>query len=214
MRTQTRAGTQGVLSSFLSGSELSNSLSSPVKMLPCRHSRHLALLIVSIVASSCGTANEKEQVSEGPAADTRYEIVIVDSSGQIPAIDDASPAAESAADGSSTRPTEQAPAVDTPPPPPGIDDEAGGDQLLAFSPDGHFVVQVGVYAEIAKARTRVRQLVELGYPAFLSKRKGTSQTRVRIGFFGSRDDADHFGQRFVRDHGGEFWVDLRADTER
>lgn len=97
-----------------------------------------------------------------------------------------------------------------PPPPPGVDDEAGGDDLLSYDPDGEYVVQVGVVAGVSKARQRVRELIDLGYPAFLQKREGTDQVRIRIGYFSRRDDATHFGQRFVRDHGGEFWVDRRA----
>jgi len=163
---------------------------------------------IALLIQSCGTANEQEEPRRG-ADDTRYEIVIVDSAGvQVPR--------QSGSGSAAVRPKpSEVPAAESidaspPPPPPGIDDEAGGDGLLAFAPDGQYVVQVGVFAALAKARIRVRQLVDLGYPAFLAGRPSTEQARIRIGFFGSHDDATQFGQRFVRDHGGEFWVDRRT----
>jgi hypothetical protein len=35
--------------------------------------------------------------------------------------------------------------------------------------------------------------------------------RVRIGYFGSRSDAERFGQRYREDTGSEFWIDRRAN---
>ena len=163
------------------------------------------IFAVAATFIGCGTANDQEQAARPAADDTRYEIVIVDSSDRE--IEDQ--VADAASDSDPT-PGAIADTPASPPPPPGIDDEAGGDQLLAFAPDGRFVVQVGVFSDIAKSCARVRELMDLGYPAFLVKREGASQTRVRIGFFSSRDDADQFGQRFVRDHGGEYWIDLRT----
>ncbi len=167
-------------------------------------------LCIGLSVGSCGTANDQEAASGSRVGDdTRYEIVIVDSIGHQVEED------EEPISSSTTRmpPQEEAsstPLITTPPPPPGVDDEAGGDGLLSFDPDGQYVVQVGVLKDLGKARKRVRELVELGYPAFLAPRPSAGQTRIRIGYFSSHEDAKLFGQRFVRDHGGEFWVDRRA----
>ena len=193
-----------VLSSSLTGSPPTLALSG--MMVRTQRTYYVAFGIALLI-QSCGTANDQEEPHRG-ADDTRYEIVIVDSAGvQEPGQSDAESAAV-------RPPPSEMPAAESidasqPPPPPGVDDEAGGDRLLSFDPDGQYVVQVGVLADLGKARKRVRQLVDLGYPAFLAGRPSTEQTRIRIGFFGSHDDATQFGQRFVRDHGGEFWVDRR-----
>lgn len=174
-------------------------------MIYARSCRYMVMGCVCLLGA-CGKANESEVPASG--ADTRYEIVIVDSSGQQ--IEDGR---RSTGQGSIAQPAPQlpsAPETASAPPPPGIDDEAGGDGLLAYDPDGDFVVQVGVFSKVEKARARVRELVDLGYPAFLVKRESKGQTRVRIGYFSKHEDAGHFGQRFVRDHGGEYWIDRRS----
>ena len=69
-------------------------------------------------------------------------------------------------------------------------------------------MQVGTLADSTRALERLRELRALGYPAYgLVSEKGT---RIRIGYFARRDQAESFGKRFSREQGGQFWVDRRA----
>ena len=78
----------------------------------------------------------------------------------------------------------------------------------AFDPRGEYTVQVGTLADSTRALERLRELRALGYPAYgLVSDKGT---RIRIGYFARRDQAESFGKRFSREQGGQFWVDRRA----
>ena len=79
---------------------------------------------------------------------------------------------------------------------------------VAFAPDGEYAVQIGMYADPARARERLRQLKALGYPAYLLP--SDQGVRLRIGYFTRRAEADSFGQRFSREQGGQFWVDRRS----
>ena len=78
-----------------------------------------------------------------------------------------------------------------------------------FDPDGPFTVQVGVYGDTGHARGLVRDLKAQGYPAYVAT--SDEGARVRIGYFGSRDDAERFGRIFAADHDVEYWVDRRAN---
>ena len=55
-------------------------------------------------------------------------------------------------------------------------------------------MQVGTLADSTRALERLRELRALGYPAYgLVSEKGT---RIRIGYFARRDQAESFGKRF------------------
>ena len=103
------------------------------------------------------------------------------------------------------------PEVSAPPPTP--EDLVGGDDLLSFSADGLFTVQVGTFKVSSRASRRVGELTALGYPAYAVAHPSGNQVRVRIGYFATRDEADRFGQRFQRDHGGKYWVDRRTPVD-
>lgn len=79
---------------------------------------------------------------------------------------------------------------------------------VAFAPDGEYTVQIGMFADPARARERLRQLKALDYPAYLLP--SDQGVRLRIGYFARREEADSFGQRFSREQGGQFWVDRRS----
>lgn len=152
---------------------------------------------------ACGpsTTDESDEAGAPDADDTRVELIYVDSE-------------PSAGDSTTATVTPPGPAhgapADSLPPAPGPEDEAGGDDLLSYDADGAWAVQVGTFKTAASASRRVRQLSDLGYPAYAVTHPAGTQVRVRIGYFASRGEAERFGQRFRRDHGGTYWVDQRA----
>lgn len=164
-----------------------------------RISRHmLCLAVVGVLSSDCAPSGDESADTGSPQDDTRVELVFVDEE-------------ES---GSSDPDDTQAPALDAAqdsiPPAPTAEDEVGGDDLLAFDANGQFVVQVATFSNAKRAKARVRELEELGYPAFVTAHPSGSPLRVRIGYFATKADADRFGQRFQRDHGSRYWVDKRG----
>lgn len=89
-----------------------------------------------------------------------------------------------------------------------VEVEGDGAEGVPFDPTGEYTVQVGTLADSTRALERLRELRALGYPAYgLVSGKGT---RIRIGYFARRDQAESFGKRFSREQGGQFWVDRRA----
>ena len=86
----------------------------------------------------------------------------------------------------------------------------GGDDILKFDAAGRYTVQIATYKKAKDASRRVRELETLGYPAYAVAHPTGEQTRVRVGYFTTREEADRFGQRFCRDHGGKYWVDGRS----
>ena len=89
-----------------------------------------------------------------------------------------------------------------------VDVEGDAREGGPFDPRGEYTVQVGTLADSTRALERLRELRALGYPAYgLVSEKGT---RIRIGYFARRDQAESFGKRFSREQGGQFWVDRRA----
>ncbi len=85
---------------------------------------------------------------------------------------------------------------------------SGAEDDGPFAPDGEYTVQIGMFADAARARERLRKLEALGYPAYLLP--SDQGIRLRIGYFARREEADSFGQRFSREQGGQFWVDRRS----
>jgi hypothetical protein len=144
-----------------------------------------------MLLSACGGTETDPSDEVGVAADddTRVELIFVD-----------------AEQDSLTGPV-------SPPPTPSADAEVGGDELLIFDADGEFTVQVGTFKKSQRASRRVRELETLGYPAYAIAHPAGNQVRVRIGYFSTKNVADRFGQRFCRDHGGQYWVDRRAAEE-
>ncbi|MCC7263038.1 MAG: SPOR domain-containing protein [Candidatus Latescibacteria bacterium] len=91
--------------------------------------------------------------------------------------------------------------------------EAPAVKPIAYDPAGEFTVQIGTYDEARLAGERVKQLSAEGYPAYALANSGNKGARVRIGYFKTRDEAEHFGQIFKKDKGAEFWVDRRANEK-
>lgn len=83
--------------------------------------------------------------------------------------------------------------------------------LVSYDPKGQYTVQVGGYRDAAKANSLVRELNGAGYPAYAIARPGSREVRVRIGYFTTQIDAEHFGQRFKVDRAMEYWVDKREN---
>jgi len=88
---------------------------------------------------------------------------------------------------------------------------AQGAALVEFDPAGAFTVQIAVYPDAVRAAARVRELDDLGYPAYAISRSEGAGVRVRIGYFKTRGDAIRFGNIFSDDTGSEFWIDRRAN---
>lgn len=170
----------------------------------CRRSG-VAVALCALL-SACGTAETDPSDDVGvpadrdaPASDTRVELIFVDiESDSLTLPGDAARAM---------------PETTSPPPAPSAPDEVGGDDLLTFAADGDYTVQVGTFKNSQRASRRVRELETLGYPAYAIAHPAGDQVRVRIGYFSAKDEANRFGQRFCRDHGGEYWVDRRAAEE-
>jgi hypothetical protein len=84
-------------------------------------------------------------------------------------------------------------------------------KAIIYDPSGRFTVQVGGYVDIAKAKELLRDLLNEGYPAYITKRDGNGEARVRIGYFSSFDDASNFGLLLRTDRNLEFWIDRREN---
>lgn len=166
--------------------------------------------ILWAVCSACGSGQSDSQDDTGapvdtgapPKDDTRIELIYVDSASD--SLD---------ATGKPGAVPEESTVPEAIPPAPSAADEAGGDDLLAFDADGDYAVQIGTFSESSRASRRVHELAALGYPAYAVAHPSARQFRVRIGYFSSRAEADRFGQRFQRDHGGKYWVDRRSSGD-
>lgn len=82
---------------------------------------------------------------------------------------------------------------------------------IIYDPAGRFTVQVAGYQNAAKAKDLSRELRDDGYPAYVTKRGGSGEVRVRIGYFSSFEDASNFGRLLYTDRNLEFWVDRREN---
>jgi DedD protein len=58
-----------------------------------------------------------------------------------------------------------------------------------------FVIQLGAFGEIARARTYEQRLKKAGFPVYLERVSGTNKTRVRAGPYASRDAAERAYQQ-------------------
>ena len=165
----------------------------------------LALLLPWISLTLFACAGDRTESGDEEPGDTRTEIVYV--------------LEDSSRDRSTVPESREAERPESPPP--SVEAGEGDDQAAAspapagdripFDPKGEYTVQVGTFADSTRAVERLRELQALGYPAYgLASDRGV---RIRIGYFGRRDEADRFGQRFSREHGGQFWVDRRASEK-
>ena len=84
-------------------------------------------------------------------------------------------------------------------------------KAIAYDPFGSFTVQVAGYKEKNNAENLLSDLLDDGYPAYLTQRNGNGEARVRIGYFNSFDDASNFGRLLRADLNLEFWVDRREN---
>jgi len=84
-------------------------------------------------------------------------------------------------------------------------------EAIIYDPSGRFTVQVASYKDIAKAKDLLRDLLNEGYPAYITKRGGNGEARVRIGYFSSFEDASNFGLLLRADRNIEFWIDRREN---
>lgn len=140
-------------------------------------------------AVACATGDDGEEGRTGRPGEgaDQYELVIVD-------------------DGADTVEVE---IPENPPAPSAVD--TGG--VVQFRPEGAYTVQVGMYADSRQAAAVVQELAASGYPAYGMARPDGRGVRVRIGYFGTRQEADRFGERFREDTGADYWVDLRANED-
>lgn len=155
--------------------------------------------------AACGGGEPDGRDEAGAPDDTRTELIYVEGDTSAPTPPPRVDAEPAEAD-EPTAATDEA----ATPPAPTAEDEVGGDDLLAYAADGEFVVQVGTFRDAARASRRVSELEKLGYPAFAVAHPAGGQVRVRIGYFATRDEADRFGLRFQKDHGGTYWVAERT----
>jgi DedD protein len=58
-----------------------------------------------------------------------------------------------------------------------------------------FVIQLGAFGEMARARTYEQRLKKAGFPVYLERAGGTNKTRVRAGPYASRDAAERAYQQ-------------------
>ena len=185
-------------------------------LIGSRSGRLLLPLLLSIAATTCGCSEEIDRSDEFglDQGGGRVEVIVLDSSGiqygetrksggPVRGNGDkplAGPAGHDGSTGTSTGSTE---------------DKDGRRGLLAgavaYEPDGEFTVQVGVYSDVLKAGERVAELRALGYPAYVIAQPDGKGFRVRIGYFGTREDARAFGDIFSEDHGADFWIDRRVN---
>ena len=91
------------------------------------------------------------------------------------------------------------------------DPDHGYVKAIFYDPEGLFTVQVAGYNDAIKAKDLLRRLVNDGYPAYITKRDGMGEVRVRIGYFSSFKDASNFGNLLRKDRDLEFWVDRREN---
>ncbi len=92
-----------------------------------------------------------------------------------------------------------------------FDLDHGYGKAIVYDPEGLFTVQVAGYNDADKAEDLLRRLVSDGYPAYIIKREGIGEARVRIGYFSSFKDASNFGSLIREDRDLEFWVDRREN---
>ena len=181
-----------------------------------RFGRLLLPLLLSFAATTCGCSEEIDRSDEFglDQGGGRVEVIVLDSSGiqygETPESGGpvsgerdkpfTGPAGSDGSTGTSAGSTE---------------DKDGRQGLLAgavaYQPDGEFTVQVGVYSDVLKAGERVTELSALGYPAYVIAQPDGKGFRVRIGYFGTREDARAFGDIFSEDHGSDFWIDRRVN---
>jgi|SaaInl8_200m_RNA_FD_contig_31_1486805_length_2628_multi_6_in_0_out_0_3 hypothetical protein len=99
---------------------------------------------------------------------------------------------------------------------PSAEKEEEGEETLTpvvFSPKGEFTVQIGSFLKSGDASALVRQLSGEGYPAYAVASPDGKGTRVRIGYFKTREDARRFGTIFKKDRDLDFWVDSRENEK-
>ena len=181
-----------------------------------RFGRLLLPLLLSIAATACGCSEEIDRSDEFglDQGGGRVEVIVLDSSGiqygetpksagPVKGEGDKPSIGPAGSDGSTRTSTGS------------TEDEDGRQGLLAgavaYEPDGEFTVQVGVYSDVLKAGERVAELSALGYPAYVIAQPDGKGFRVRIGYFGTREDARAFGDIFSEDHGSDFWIDRRVN---
>ena len=58
-----------------------------------------------------------------------------------------------------------------------------------------FVIQLGAFAEPARAQAMEQRLKKAGFPVYLEGVRGTNRTRVRAGPYGSREAAERAYQQ-------------------
>ncbi len=95
--------------------------------------------------------------------------------------------------------------------PPPAKSEAASGSAIAYDAEGEFTVQIAIHPNAREAGKMVRKLSDQGYPAYAIARPDGNGVRVRIGYFGNRDDAVRFGRRFQQDTGADYWVDRRTN---
>lgn len=162
--------------------------------------------LACLLLAACGSEEADPADELGIEDPDRYELVIVDedSAGQESAPPVAPAEAAEAVEAVEAADQVVDEVVDAT-----TADEAAS--AIRFDPQGQFTVQIGLYRDAKAAGKFVRQLSKDGYPAYAIASPGGKGVRVRIGYFGSRQQAQGFGARLKKDRGYDFWVDRRAN---
>lgn len=80
--------------------------------------------------------------------------------------------------------------ADLPPAPPTLETESGGESAAGQAEAGEFSVQVGAFRSLERARMLADQLRDAGFTPRLVRTPGNDLARVRVGRFGTREEAD------------------------
>ena len=86
-------------------------------------------------------------------------------------------------------------------------------RAIIYDPNGQFTVQVAGYRNIQKADALFQELLDAGYPAYITRKNGGREIRVRIGYFSTFEDASRFGALFKEDREMDYWVDKRDNEQ-
>lgn len=80
-----------------------------------------------------------------------------------------------------------------------------------FAEDGNYVVQVGAFRSEQKANSYKNAWSDRNYPSVYVVKIGEEETgdiwfRLRVGFFGSKADAEEFGKKLGSEINTGYWV--------
>ncbi len=91
------------------------------------------------------------------------------------------------------------------------------EQRPSFAEDGSYIVQLGAYRSESEANKYKNKLAQREYPQVYTIKVGDEETgdiwfRVRVGFFGSKEDAEEFGAQLGQELNTGYWVSKVSRT--